>query len=95
MSGIRLRVKVPVDGAVDDHVRHVNALRPKFARHALGQRPKRVLGAREKAENSERPRTLAVAPVKITVPRPRGVITRAASRPAMKPDSAAISHTLV
>ena len=35
----------------------------------------------------------AVAPVKMIVPFPRGTITFAASRPARKPESAAISHT--
>ena len=50
--------------------------------------------APENAANPADPRTLAVAPVKRIVPRPRGVITRATSRPIRKPASAPISHTL-
>ena len=47
-----------------------------------------------KAAKPSRPRTLAVAPVKMMVPWPRGSITLAASRPIRKPLKQAISQTL-
>ena len=47
-----------------------------------------------KAAKPAEPRRLAVAPVKTIVPRPRGSIARATSRPIRKPASAPISHTL-
>ena len=78
----------------------MQALRPQFTRHAMGQRAQRVFGAGKSAK-AQKPtplRTLAVAPVKIMVPCPRGRIKRTASRPTRKPAaaaaSAAISHTL-
>ena len=46
------------------------------------------------AEKPVPPRRLAVAPVKMIVPCPRGTMTRAASRPIRKPAKAAISQTL-
>ena len=46
-----------------------------------------------KAEKPAPPRRLAVAPVNRIVPRPRGAMRRAASRPVKKPAKQAISHT--
>ena len=43
-----------VDGAVDDDVRDVDALRPELARHALRQRAQRMLGAGERGEAGAR-----------------------------------------
>ncbi|MNY83603.1 hypothetical protein D3C86_2264790 [compost metagenome] len=51
--------------------------------------------APEKAEKPDPPRKLAVAPVKMIVPRPRGLMRFAASRPIRKPPRHAISQTLV
>ncbi len=39
-----------VDRAVDDDVRDMDPLRPELARHALGERAQRVLGAGERGE---------------------------------------------
>src|SRR6185369_13405973 len=39
-----------VDRSVDDDVRDMDVLRAELARHALGERAKRMLGARERAE---------------------------------------------
>ena len=47
-----------------------------------------------KAEKPRPPRRLAVAPVKIIVPWPRGTIALAASRAVRKPAKAVISQTL-
>ena len=49
---------------------------------------------RPAAEKPAPPRMLAVAPVKMIVPRPRATIGRDASRPIRKPEKAAISQTL-
>ena len=87
-------MKRRVDRAVDDDVGDVDALRPELARHALRQRPQRVLGAGEGGRSRAEPRMLAVAPVKMIVPRPRGSIALATSRPIRKPPSAPISQTL-
>mmetsp|Transcript_2113 Transcript_2113/g.4023 ORF Transcript_2113/g.4023 Transcript_2113/m.4023 type:complete len:216 (-) Transcript_2113:915-1562(-) len=50
--------------------------------------------APEKAAKPSFPRILAVAPVKIIVPRCRGFIALATSRPVKKAENAAISQTL-
>ena len=56
---------------------------------------RRAALAPAKAEKPAPPRIEAVAPVNRIVPRPRGPMTRAASRPVKKPARAAISQTLV
>jgi hypothetical protein len=73
----------------------VDAERIELPRGALGERAERRLGRRAKAEKPLPPRTDAVAPVKMMVPRPRGTMTRPASRAVRKPAKQAISHTFV
>src|ERR1017187_1121718 len=57
-QGVALRKIVPgelgVDGAVDDDLRHVDAFRAKFTRHALCQRPQRMLGSGKRGETLDR-----------------------------------------
>ena len=72
------------DPAVDHDMRDVNALRPEFARHALGDDAQTCLGGGEWAKPGL-PRKLADAPVKIKVPRPSGAKPRAELRPTRKP----------
>src|SRR3546814_7093362 len=53
--GVAVLDEIGVDRAVDDGVRDVDALRPEFARHRLGEHAQRRLGARKggKARRSE------------------------------------------
>ena len=92
--GKRVGDKRGVDRTVDDAVRDVQpawgpARAPCFA-------PAREVRAcrRRTPRSPTPPRTLAVAPVKMIVPRPRGIMRRAASRPVRKPASAHNSQIL-
>ncbi|MNY34451.1 hypothetical protein D3C86_1687940 [compost metagenome] len=64
------------------------------SRAMLWARARRANLAPAKAEKLARPRREALAPVKMMLPRARGSMTLAASRPVRKPARAAISQTL-
>jgi hypothetical protein len=74
---------------------YMQPLGSQLTGHALGHRPQAGLGRGEGGEPVLAAQGLALAPVNRMVPRPRGVITRAASRPARKPAKQAISQTLL
>ena len=80
--------EVGIDGAIDNRMADVNPLRPKFAGQALANARKPCL-APENAANWLPPRILAVAPVKIIVPRAttRCATSRAVRKPAKQPIS--------
>ena len=85
--------EVGIDGAIDNRMADVNPLRPKFAGQALAIARKPCL-APENAANWLPPRILAVAPVKIIVPRPRATMRCATSRAVRKPAKQPISQIL-
>ena len=82
-----------VDRAVDDDVRHVDVLRPEFARHALRQRAQRMLGAGEGGEVGRAAQRRRGAGEEDRAA-PALTIRLATSRPLRKPPKQAISQIL-
>jgi hypothetical protein len=102
LQGIPLREIVAdeggVDGAINHHMRHMDAARPQLARHALGQRPQGMLGtgkggkvgaAAQRGGGTGEHNGLrgGPAPARVTM-------RRATSRPFRKPPKQAISQIL-